>query len=67
MDGRTRPEGLSAEQFAETQRCKTVVGNRLKGGGMRWGQPGSDAVAQLRAVYLSEPACWNTLWRTAAA
>ena len=44
--------------------CKTVVGNRLKGGGMRWGQPGSDAVAQLRAVYLSEPTCWQSLWRT---
>ena len=24
--------------------CKTVVANRLKGGGMRWGQDGSDAV-----------------------
>jgi len=47
--------------------CKTVVGNRLKGGGMRWGQPGSDTVALLRAVYLSEPTCWNTLWHTTAA
>lgn len=42
--------------------CKTVVGNRLKGGGMRWGQPGTDAVCHLRAVYLSEPACWHSLW-----
>jgi len=46
--------------------CKTVVGNRLKGGGMRWGQAGSDGVAHLRAVYLSEPACWNALWKAAA-
>ncbi|MHB0957252.1 MAG: hypothetical protein ACYC0X_24510 [Pirellulaceae bacterium] len=42
--------------------CKTVVGNRLKGGGMRWGEAGTNAVAHLRAVYLSEPACWNQLW-----
>jgi hypothetical protein len=46
--------------------CKTVVGNRLKGGGMRWGQDGSDGVATLRAVYLSEPACWQALWQSAA-
>ncbi|MCH5372889.1 MAG: ISKra4 family transposase [Planctomycetes bacterium] len=42
--------------------CKTVVGNRLKGGGMRWGERGADAVCHLRAVYLSEPSCWNSLW-----
>jgi hypothetical protein len=46
--------------------CKTVIGNRLKGGGMRWGEDGSDAVAHLRGVYLSEPACWQALWQTAA-
>jgi hypothetical protein len=42
--------------------CKTVVGNRLKGGGMRWGEPGSDAICHLRAVYLSDPTCWDALW-----
>jgi len=42
--------------------CKTVVGNRLKGGGMRWGKEGSDAVCHLRALYLSEPACWESFW-----
>jgi hypothetical protein len=42
--------------------CKTVVGNRLKGGGMRWGEPGADAVCHLRALYLSEPACWESFW-----
>lgn len=44
--------------------CKTVVGNRLKGGGMRWGQSGSDQVCHLRALYLSEPTCWDTFWHT---
>jgi len=42
--------------------CKTVVGNRLKGGGMRWGEGGSDAVCHLRALYLSEPVCWDSFW-----
>jgi hypothetical protein len=42
--------------------CKTVVGNRLKGGGMRWGKPGADAVCRLRGLYLSEPACWESFW-----
>jgi hypothetical protein len=42
--------------------CKTVVGNRLKGGGMRWGRAGADAVCHLRGLYLSEPACWESFW-----
>ena len=42
--------------------CKTVVGNRLKGGGMRWGEEGANAVCHLRALYLSEPACWDSFW-----
>ena len=42
--------------------CKTVVGNRLKGGGMRWGEDGANAVCHLRALYLSEPACWEYFW-----
>jgi len=46
--------------------CKTVVNNRLAGGGMRWGSDGADAVCHLRALYLSEPNCWQTLWQPAA-
>ena len=42
--------------------CKTVVGNRLKGGGMRWGTDGADAVCHLRGLYLSDPACWDSFW-----
>ena len=42
--------------------CKTVVGNRLKGGGMRWGEDRADAVCHLRALYLSEPVCWESFW-----
>jgi hypothetical protein len=43
--------------------CKTVVANRLKGSGMRWGEDGSDAVCHLRALYLSEPGQWETFWK----
>lgn len=43
--------------------CKTVVGQRLKGSGMRWGDDGADAVCALRAVYLSDQALWESLWR----
>lgn len=42
--------------------CKTVVGNRLKGSGMRWGEAGSDAVCHLRALYLSQPSQWEAFW-----
>jgi hypothetical protein len=44
--------------------CKTVVANRLKGSGMRWGKDGSNAVCHLRALYLSEPGQWEAFWKT---
>jgi hypothetical protein len=43
--------------------CKTVVNNRLCGGGMRWGSPGSNAVCHLRALFLSERCQWDSFWR----
>lgn len=43
--------------------CKTVVGNRLKGGGMRWGSPGSNAVCHLRALFLSQRNQWERFWK----
>jgi hypothetical protein len=43
--------------------CKTVIGARMKGAGMRWKPPATDAVATLRAAYLSQPNRWETLWR----
>jgi len=35
--------------------CKTVVGMRLKGSGMRWSQAGAEAMLSLRASLLSNP------------
>lgn len=44
--------------------CKTVVANRLKGSGMRWGEDGADALCHLRALYLSQPGQWDAFWKT---
>jgi hypothetical protein len=43
--------------------CKTVVGQRLKLAGMRWGEDGADAVCHLRALYRSEKGQWESFWR----
>lgn len=42
--------------------CKTVVGQRLKLSGMRWGEKGTDDMCQLRALYRSEPRQWDLFW-----
>jgi hypothetical protein len=42
--------------------CKTVVGQRLKCAGMRWGEQGSDEVCHLRALFLSERGQWDAFW-----
>jgi hypothetical protein len=43
--------------------CKTVVGQRLKLAGMRWGEGGTHAVCHLRALYRSEKGQWDAFWR----
>ena len=43
--------------------CKTVVGQRLKGAGMRWGTDGAHALCHLRALYRSEKGQWEAFWR----
>jgi hypothetical protein len=42
--------------------CKRVVGQRLKGAGMRWGEDGADAVCHLRALFLSDSGPWEAFW-----
>lgn len=46
--------------------CKRVVNQRLCMGGMRWGEEGADAVAHLRALFLSDPDQWEAFWAMAA-
>jgi hypothetical protein len=47
--------------------CKTVVGHRLKASGMRWREQGTTALCQLRALYKSESALWQSYWKPTAA
>jgi hypothetical protein len=42
--------------------CKTVVGQRLKLAGMRWGEDGANAVCHRRALYRSEKGQWDAFW-----
>jgi hypothetical protein len=46
--------------------CKRVVNQRMCMGGMRWGEPGSDAVAHLRALFQSDADQWDGFWALAA-
>jgi hypothetical protein len=43
--------------------CKTVVGQRLKLAGMRWGKAGTDQVCHLRALFKSEASQWDAVWK----
>jgi hypothetical protein len=45
--------------------CKGVVGQRLKGSGMRWSVAGADAVCHLRALFKSEKGQWDAFWALA--
>ena len=45
--------------------CKRVVGQRLNGAGMRWGEDGANAVCPLRALFLSENGPWEAFWNYA--
>jgi len=42
--------------------CKTVVGQRLKLAGMRWGEYGTDGVCHLRALLKSGQEQWHAFW-----
>jgi hypothetical protein len=42
--------------------CKTVVGQRLKQGGMRWRERGTTALCQLRALFKSTAPVWEAYW-----
>jgi hypothetical protein len=42
--------------------CKTVIGQRLCNGGMRWGVDGADSLSHLRALFQSEPNQWEAFW-----
>ena len=59
--------GWSIGSGAVESACKTVVGQRLKGSGMRWSESGSHAVCHVRALYRSEHTQWTDFWRRSTA
>jgi hypothetical protein len=42
--------------------CKTVVNERLKRSGMRWGEDGADALCHLRALFKGDADQWEAFW-----
>ena len=42
--------------------CKTVVNERMKRSGMRWGEDGADAVCHLRALFKGDAEQWEAFW-----
>jgi hypothetical protein len=42
--------------------CKTVIGKRMQGGGMRWGADGADEMCHLRALFASGERQWDAYW-----
>jgi len=60
-----RQQGLDIGSGPTEAACK-IVGERLKGSGMRWLVAGAAEVAPLRALYLSGPAVWDAFWALAA-
>ncbi len=45
--------------------CKTVIGQRMKGAGMRWGEDGADGLSHLRALFKSGDRQWDAYWHPA--
>jgi hypothetical protein len=63
---RYRAKGWQIGSGPVESACKQVVGQRLKGSGMRWGEEGADAVGHLRALFRSEASQWDAFWAAAA-
>ncbi len=55
-------DGLQIGSGVVESACKTVVGQRLKGAGMRWGENGAHALCHVRALYRSEKGQWAAFW-----
>ena len=63
---RYQREGLLIGSGHVEAACKAVVGQRMKGNGMRWGEAGADAICHLRALFKSEKGQWDAYWAVAA-
>ena len=45
-----------------TEAGRKIIGERLKGSGMRWVEDGAVTVASLRALYVSGDKIWDGVW-----
>jgi hypothetical protein len=63
---RYQQEGLLIGSGHVEAACKAVIGQRMKGNGMRWGEAGADAICHLRALFKSEKGQWDAYWASAA-
>lgn len=61
QDARFREEGYPLGSGSVESACKTLVGARLKRGGMRGSDKGAEAVLNLRSELLSHR--WNEAWK----
>ena len=59
--GRFRQLGLFVGSGAVEAGCKSVIHQRLKLSGMRWGRPGADAIISLRCH--SAGGRWEDIWK----
>jgi hypothetical protein len=57
-----KAEGWQIGSGVVESACKTVVGQRLKGAGMRWSEVGAHALCHVRALYRSEKGQWEAFW-----
>jgi hypothetical protein len=58
-----RAKGWSIGSGPVESACKTVIGKRMKNGGMRWGEDGADEMCHLRALFSSGEDQWDAYWR----
>ncbi len=55
-----RARGIPMASGVVESSCRHVVGSRLKGPGMRWDEPGAEAILHLRTLELSGR--WDAFW-----
>ena len=53
--GQSRAAGLMIGSGPVEAACKSVVGGRLQGTGMRWSRAGADALLAIRTEVLGQP------------
>ena len=59
--GRVKAEKSHTAVVGHRRECK-IIGERLKGSGMRWVEDGAATVAALRALYVSGGKLWDGFW-----